>query len=165
MKQRKPTRLKNFNYSLVGYYFITICAHNHLELFGSISEEITILNKIGKIVEQKLHSITEIYNDAVIDDCYTIMPNHLHFILIINKPNEEDTNRTKMYVSKIIQLFKSACTKEIRNEHNMSGKIWQKSYYDRVIRTETELQNIRKYIAQNPLAWHLEKSTPENLEL
>ncbi len=93
------------------------------------------------------------------------MPNHIHFILILQNTIKDDSDRTKMTISKIVQQFKSVCTKEIRNISNNSIILWQRSFYDRIIRDEKELYKVRRYIELNPLKWEIEKDIPENLEL
>lgn len=93
------------------------------------------------------------------------MPNHVHLILISFRNDIDDTDRSKMTISKLIQQFKSSCTKEIRKIAIDNINVWQRSFYDRIIRDERELHYIRRYIEQNPLKWDLEKSIPENLDL
>lgn len=165
MKERKNTRLKPYNYSQAGYYFLTICTKDHNEIFGKVYENEVKLNSIGEIVESKLMMINEIYEDVEIDNYHVIMPNHIHLILILSKNNGDDEDRSKMKVSKVIQQFKSASTKAIRNFLNKKVDVWQKSFYDRIIRNEKEFYTIRRYIELNPLKWDLEKAIPENLEL
>lgn len=103
-------------------------------------------------------------------DEYVIMPNHVHGIIII-EDNVADanfastTNRTEMLLSKVIQLFKRAVTIQINKERSGKSAVWQRSYFDRVIRNEKELYQIRNYIRQNPLKWHLEKNEVVNLVL
>ena len=107
------------------------------------------------------------------------MPNHIHAIIIIgdakiasptlrnvqrNKENIVPTDRTKMVLSKIVQQFKRICTIEIRNNGLPDFK-WQRSFYDRIVRNEKELFNIRKYIEQNPLKWEIEQKYVENTNI
>ncbi len=165
MKNRKRTRHPSHNYSLAGYYFITICTKYHQQIFGDVHHSKVELNAIGKVIESKLTDTNKIYEDIKIDDYYIIMPNHIHFILILEETFGEDDDRAKMSVSKIVQQFKSVCTKEVRSKLNKDINLWQRSFYDRVIRNEKELYNIRRYIETNPAKWEIEKSIPENLEL
>jgi putative transposase len=90
------------------------------------------------------------------------MPNHEHIILINNKDSENDI-RSNMIVSRVIQQYKSICTKRIRKICGNNINVWQHSFYDRIIRNEKELEKIRNYIALNPMKWELEKNNPENL--
>lgn len=162
--QRKPNRLKSYNYSLPGYYFITICTHKQKELFGKIKNGKIIFNESGLIIKKNLDILNNFCKDVEVDHSI-IMPNHVHLILISYKYEKHDSDRSKMIVSKLIQQFKSSCTKDIRNIKKRNIVVWQRSFYDRIIRNEKELYNIRKYVELNPLKWDLEKSFPENLEL
>lgn len=173
IKPRKPNRLKVYDYSLPGYYFVTICTEDKGNMFGNIVNGKIVLNSLGLIIEYCIRSISKI-NKFIELDYYVIMPNHLHAIIIINvgdakfaapTMNIESDNRTKMLLSKIIQQFKRACTIGIKNKTEINSFKWQRSFYDRIIRNEKELYNIRKYIKENPLRWDIEKEIPENLDL
>ncbi len=179
LPDRKPTRYKDFYYSSEGYYFVTICADGMKSYFGKIRNGEMKLNSIGKIVEKCWYQIPEHFKNVELD-YFQIMPNHLHGIIIINGlgnanlafPNNNvkisnngnaefafPTDRTKMTLSKIIQQFKRQITIETKQ------KLFQRSFYDRIIRNEKELYNIRKYISDNPLKWEFEKDRPENLNI
>jgi REP element-mobilizing transposase RayT len=163
MLDRKPNRLKEYDYSEPGYYFITICTKNKAEIFGKIYKSETRLNEYGRIVEKNLKNIEVIYENTELD-YYVIMPDHLHFIIIIDSNRDKTEDRKKMLLSKIIQQFKRQCTVEI-NKAGYAFEIWQRSYYDRIIRNEKEMYFIRKYIKENPLVYEIEKGFPENLAL
>ncbi len=156
---RKRTRLKEYDYSNNAYYFITICVFNKKEVLGSVENNSVVLNKYGKTVENVLLKLPDRFKSIEID-YYVIMPNHIHCVLILD--NDNTGNRKS--ISNIIGAFKSITTIEL---HKMGFQEfrWQKSFYDRIIRNEKELFNIRQYIDQNPLRWELEKDNPENLEM
>jgi REP element-mobilizing transposase RayT len=172
---RKSPRLKCWDYSNPHWYFITICTDNHTKLFGRIEKEKMVLNKLGQYAETCLKTISDHYQNAELD-YYVIMPNHIHAIIIINpvemrhgisKQNDNQELRyaptsQKITLGNIIGSFKSAVTKWAHQNFYKNFK-WQRSFYDRIIRNEKELYQIRKYIEQNPLAWDLEKSITENL--
>lgn len=168
LPQRKPNRYKYFDYSRPGYYFITICSHKMKHLFGEIINCKMVLNDAGKIVNNCWNEITNHFKDIELD-YYQLMPNHLHGIIIINPSAAVNTNfaftadRTKMILSKVIQQFKRKVTIEVNSLYKTSQPVWQKSFYDHIIRNEKELFNIRKYIVQNPLKWDINKNTSENL--
>ena len=172
IKSRKPNRLKVYDYSLPGYYFITICTNNMQKLFGIVKEGKMILNKNGILVYQNLIKIPKINKEIELDE-YVVMPNHIHSIIINNgevvdakfASTTVDTDRSKMTLSKVIQQFKRACTIDIKGITPQIDKLWQRSFYDRIIRNEKELYNIRKYIRENPLRWDIEKNIPQNLDL
>jgi REP element-mobilizing transposase RayT len=144
---------------------------------GEIVNEEMKLNDYGKIVSECLKKIPMIHNNLELD-YHVIMPNHIHAIIIVGDAkfasptlskikvvteNDALTDRTKMVLSKIIQQFKRKCTLEIRNMGFKNFK-WQRSFYDRIIRNEKELFNIRKYIEQNPSKWEIDKYSVQNLE-
>ncbi|AFH50606.1 Transposase [Ignavibacterium album JCM 16511] len=157
--ERKRNRLKEFDYSNDGYYFITICVDEKECCFGTVESSNAILNEYGEIIKTILTGLNEKYKCCEID-YYIIMPNHIHFIMIIDNSKSD----VKCSVPQIIGGFKSITTIELHKKGLTNFK-WQRSYYDRIIRNEKELYYIRQYIEQNPLRWGLEKDNPENLEL
>ena len=169
MFTRKVLRLNDFDYSGAGFYFVTICSAHMAELFGMVINETVVLNNPGRIVEDSWLKVGSLHENIRLDE-YMIMPNHVHGIIII-EDNVADANfasttqRTEMLLSKVIQQFKRAVTIQINKERSGKGAIWQRSYFDRVIRNEKELYQIRNYIRQNPLKWHLEKNEIVNLSL
>jgi REP element-mobilizing transposase RayT len=156
---RKRTRLKEYDYSNNAYYFITICVKDKSEVFGKVAYNSVSLNNYGLIVEKNLRDLAARFNSIEIDD-YVIMPNHFHAIFILDNKND----KTKDSMSNIIGAFKSLTTIEI-HKNGLSEFKWQRSYYDRIIRNEKELFNIKQYIEQNPLRWELEKENPQNIEM
>jgi REP-associated tyrosine transposase len=168
MKNRKPNRLKFYDYSNAGWYYVIICTKDHKNHFGKIENYKMILNQIGNIVDESWDMIETLHRNIELD-YYVIMPNHVHGIIIINDVGDAKfalltVDRTKMELSKLIQQFKRALTLKIKSMKYKSKFKWQHSSYDRIIRNEKELFKIRKYIEQNPLRWELEKEII-NLEL
>lgn len=155
---RKPTRLKEYDYSSNGYYFITLCVDNHKIVFGDVENEKVSLNNYGKEVKKILLGLSERYKSIEID-YYVIMPNHIHCIFILDNGTDK-----KISISNVIGAFKSLTTISLHKLGLVDFK-WQRSFYDRIIRDEKELFNIRQYIDQNPLRWDIEKNNPDNLEL
>lgn len=140
---RKNPRLKDYDYSLGGYYFITICTKDKSHYFGEILNEKMKLTTIGKIANKNIETLEKTYKTIKIDK-YVLMPNHIHMILIIDK-------ETNLSVSNIIKKYKEWVTKQI------GESIWQKSYYDHIIRNEKDYYRIWKYIDENELKWSLDK--------
>lgn len=170
MIERKRTRLKDFDYSFQNFYFITICTLNKQRMFGTVKGENVIINKKGKIVKECWREITEHFTNVELDE-FIVMPNHFHAIVIISgrvglrSPQPEI--KTKYFsLSQIVAYFKHQSTKRISELSNKDekNKIWQRSFYDRIIRNEKELKNIRKYIFYNALKWS-DDSGNENLDL
>ena len=140
---RKRIRLNNYDYSKENKYFITICVKDRLEILGEIEENYIRLTKEGNIVKQNLYRIEEIYKNIIIDE-YVVMPNHLHILLWINYKNGTT-------ISKIIKHFKTNISREI------GYSIWQKSFYEHIIRNEKEYLKIREYIRNNVINWKKDK--------
>jgi REP element-mobilizing transposase RayT len=125
------------------------------------------LNDVGKIVYECWDMIETLHKNVELD-YFVIMPNHIHGIIIINTVGDANfaspTDRTKMELCKLIQQFKRAVTLKIKSINHQSNFKWQRSFFDRIIRNERELFNIRKYIKQNTLKWNFEKSI-NNLDI
>lgn len=166
LPKRKNQRLKEFDYSESGYYFVTICMKNRKEFFSEILNNETILTEFGKIIEEVWTNLPKFYNVDI--DYYIIMPDHFHGIIILDRTLSKQTDNEYGFhsLSEIIGKFKSFTTKKIREKLKDKNEFqWQKSFYDRIIRNEKELYNIRKYIQENPLRWGIEKNNTENLDI
>ena len=163
MRERKQIRLKNYNYSLEGYYFVTICTKNREEWFGKIGDGSMILNTYGEVAKKSWNEIPQHFKDIKIDQ-FSVMPNHVHGILMIemvgNAYMRSLQDRTKMLLSKIMQQYKSSVTREINFRQKHFYFQWQRSFYDHVIRNEKSLNNLREYVVNNPLKWNLDRENP-----
>ena len=152
---RKSLRLKKYDYSTNGMYFITIRNHNSLRLLGNIQNEEVILNDVGEMVKKWWLKLGNKFPDIILEE-YIIMPNHIHGILNIS-PSDINQNFSQTSISDIVKWYKAMSTNEyskgIRNGiyYAVSTKLWQRNYYDRIIRNESELLNIRNYIKYNPM--------------
>ena len=162
LSQRKLQRLKNYDYSQNGVYFVTICTQNRLNLFGRIESTILILNNAGKMVLDRFTEIPEFYPGISIDN-FIVMPNHLHAILMTQHDGTAQGPLPTMTLSDYVHRFKTLTTKlYIEGVRNGSyppfdKRVWQKSYHDHIIRNEAEYQKIWTYIDTNPLKWELDK--------
>lgn len=147
MKENLPTRkrirLQGYDYSEENMYFITICVKDRLEMLGEIIEDNIKLTKEGNIVKQNINKIEQIYKNIIIDE-YVIMPNHIHILLLIKY-------KSSVTISKIIKHLKTNITREIEYS------IWQKSFYDHIIRNEKEYLKIKEYIKNNVINWRKDK--------
>lgn len=170
MPNRKTNRLKNYDYSQNGYYFVTICVKDKHELLGKIENNNVILNEYGKIVENCWFDLPNHYNNCSLD-AFIVMPNHIHGIIIINndpivgtglKPVLTNTN--KVYsLSEIIRGFKTFSSRRINESSPNLSFSWQRSFYDRVIRKEDSLGKIREYVTYNAQKWKFDCNKAENL--
>ena len=140
---RKKLRLEYYDYSKQGLYFITICIKNRRKILGKINNNQIELSKEGIVVQNYIEYIVKKYRNIKIDE-YIVMPNHIH--MIISMDNEYCVN-----LSRIIKQYKGSVTKQI------GYSIWQKSYYEHIIRNEKEYYNIREYIQNNIINWKHDK--------
>ena len=152
LPKRKQTRLKDYDYSQNGYYFITICTHNRHNLFGEIVGA-TLCgrpNNPDKMIEKWLLELENKFDGVKICE-YIIMPNHLHFI--ISKTGDHAGSPLR----DIVGWFKTMTTNEyIENVKNnmfppFDKKIWQRNYYEHIIRDESDYIETKEYILNNPL--------------
>ena len=137
---RKIIRLNDFYYTKKGMYFITICTKNRIEILGQIKDKDIKLTKEGKITRKLTQEIEKIFDNITINE-YIIMPNHVHMIIEIKEEKEN------VSIVKIIKKYKSNISQRL------GYSIWQKSYYDHIIRDEKEYYIIKKYIQDNIINW------------
>lgn len=180
----ESARLKHYDYSSNGEYFITICTKNREYFFGEIINGVMKLSEIGKIAQQFWQEIETLHNFIELDE-WIIMPNHIHGIIFIkNIPHRDtpmqcrDTPVACLYkykhgndneqqrkfgqlqrysVSSIINHYKGFL-KRWADKNNYRYFYWQKNYYEHIIRSEGELNRIREYIFYNPLNWEQDRN-------
>lgn len=156
LPKRRSIRIANYNYSLPGMYFITICTANREKIFwnnrrGDLRSPASVpLSEIGKIVNDEVHKLNSIYT-AVHIDKYCIMPDHIHMILIISTDADGRTQFAPT-ISRVIKQFKGSITKQI------GSSIWQKSFYEHTIRNQQDYDEIWEYIENNPAKYALNQS-------
>lgn len=161
-KKHRQYRLKDFDYSVNGEYFITICIADRKKYFGKIIDEKINLSPIGRIVDTIWNHIPNIFSNVKLDN-YQIMPDHFHGIIILENKQGHLINQMPTYKSgiknnpmemnrislgSVIRWFKGRVKYDAR-EINSDFK-WQRRYYDRIIRDEKEFYFIRQYIIENP---------------
>jgi putative transposase len=177
---RRSIRLKEYDYTTTGYYYITICSHDHQCLFGEVKNGKMTLNHTGQIVETEWNKTPDIRSNISLDE-FVIMPNHLRAIVIIDNtvgahrnvpllsksPTFEQFGKsTPNSIPTIVKLFNSTVTKQINILRNTPAQpVWQRNYFERVIRNDKKLFNIRQYIINNPLKWELDNDNPINWKI
>ena len=153
---RRSIRLQGYDYSGAGAYFVTVCTHNRACLFGDIEDGQMVLNDAGKIVTDEWMKSGEIRNEIELGE-WVVMPNHFHGIVIIrrgDRPVATMPGPRPKSIGSLMSGFKSAVTKRINEMRNTPGaKLWQRNYYEHVIRNDDELHRIREYIPNNPVRW------------
>ena len=154
--RKTSPRLKRFSYHTPGAYFVTVCTHLRDCILGSIDGGILIPSSFGKIVTETWERLPIIYPGTKLDQ-FTLMPNHIHAVLFLTEELSPKHN-----LSKIMRGFKTWSARKINETRESKGSpVWQRSFYDRIIRDEQELQQIRAYIINNPLKWELDRENPK----
>jgi len=164
LPRRRSIRLKGWDYRTAGAYSITLCAQHKLFLFGEITDAEMHLNEAGRMVVRWWEELNRKFS-VVQTDASVVMPNHLHGILVIVGENPL-VRPQGTPLSRIVQWFKTMTTNEyIRSVKQwgwppIQGRLWQRNYYEHVIRNDEDLNRTRRYIAENPLRWG---GDPENV--
>ncbi|MFA7057418.1 MAG: transposase [Candidatus Cloacimonadales bacterium] len=178
---RRSIRLKDYDYSQEGFYFITLCTGNREHLFGEINDGTMVLNEIGMLIKEEWEKTTEIRKNIALGE-YIIMPNHFHAIIQIEHQIKSQTyttmglKSTSQTIGSIIRGFKGTTTlkinliqpvrKECRGvlpyaqnvkSSKQDNSIWQRNYWERIIRNQKEFNQISQYIINNPALWEDDK--------
>ena len=174
---RKSMRLKHYDYAEMGAYFVTICTHDRVCLFGEVVDREMVLNAAGEMVKNYWMDIAKRF-EGVERDEFIVMPNHFHGILflvgadrcvcpdMVDEQNPKTGRHIGLPLPTIIQWFKTMTTNEyIRNVKHANwpafcGRLWQRNYYEHIIRDESELNRIREYVINNPVAWDKDEENP-----
>jgi REP element-mobilizing transposase RayT len=168
---RRTIRLQGYDYSAGGMYFVTLCIKGRKRLFGNIFNEKMDLNDAGKAAHEYWNGIPLHFPHALLDE-FIVMPNHVHGIIVLEVDNHSSrclpipggvgannysplrgTSRT---IGSIVRGFKIGVTKWIR-ANTAIVEVWQRNYWERIIRNEEELNETRKYIQNNPAQWENDK--------
>ncbi len=165
--RRRSIRLPEYDYTRSGAYFVTICTYRQACLFGDVIDSIVQLSAWGEIASQCWRDIPDHFDHVELDE-WVVMPNHVHGILLfhpivgaqhaapLQKPNV-----TPGSLGAVIRSFKSAVTKRANEMQGTPGTpLWQRNYYEHVIRNDHTLNAIRQYIADNPARWTLDRYHP-----
>ena len=164
---RRSIRLRDYDYSQEGYYFVTVCTKNRECYFGKIIHGEMELSKIGLIAHKYWNEIPKHFDNVILDEM-VIMPDHLHGIVVVNNNNNNLRCRgvacnaptgispKPKSLPTIIRSFKSAVS-NLSHKNQIPHFQWQRNYYEHIIRNENELNRIRQYIRNNPLK-HLYKN-------
>lgn len=187
---RRSIRLRGYDYTQPGVYFITICTHGRMCLFGDVVDGVMQMNACGRIVADEWHRTAVVRSDVVLD-AFVVMPNHVHGIIgIVEIDDDGDVSHgvggvlhggvshggvshggvsrydptggvqsPSQTVGAIVRGFKGAATKRINQlRHRPGAPVWQRGYYDHIIRNERALDRIRRYIVENPSRWRLDRN-------
>jgi len=173
---RRSIRIGNYDYSLAGAYFVTICIKNRECLLGEIRNNKIHLTSIGNIVKKFWEKIPGHFKDVRLDR-FVIMPNHLHGIIVIQRKPSIDTEvisskvdsnpkRRSLDLGQIVAYFKYQSTKIINEINKTPGSpLWQRNYFEHIIHDKEEMRKYRKYINENPVNWHKDKENLINVKV
>ena len=179
--KRRSLRLPHYDYSQAGAYFVTVCIQSRKCLFGEVIDGKVVLNASERMVQSIWNEIPQFYPGADVD-ALAVMPNHLHGIIILGVgagpracPDEKQSGgqprggAPTISLPDVVHRFKSFSTAKYRkgvaqnNWPPFPGRLWQRNYYEHVIRNETEMNLIREYIELNPAKWALDRENPETV--
>ena len=157
LAQRRRLRLPQYDYASTGSYFVTICTQERRCLFGEVIDGAMLPNTLGRIVMSCWADLPNHYPNILLDS-FILMPNHVHGLLFIEEPFASPAD-----LSEIVRAFKSFSARRINECRNAPGSaVWQRSYFERIVRDETALPKIREYILNNPLRWSFDRNNPAN---
>lgn len=171
MTQRRSIRLKGYDYSRPGAYFLTMCTAERGCLFGVIADDAMSLNACGDIAAEEWLRSGEIRREIGLD-AFVVMPNHVHGVVFINVGAIVDVGATgrspvqhagppPRSLGAFVAGYKSAVTVRINRVRDTPGApVWQRNYYEHIIRDEAALERIRRYIAENPARWPHDRDNP-----
>ncbi len=177
---RRSIRLENYDYSNEGAYFVTICMEEKDLYLGRIVKDEIELNRFGESVDKCWNDLPQHYPHVELDE-FVIMPNHVHGIIALKEEDNVGAGLrparikraglrpaptpapTKHHgLSEIVRAFKSFSSRHINKIRQTPGtRVWQRDYFERVVRDEEELYNIRQYIIDNPINWATDKENPQ----
>ena len=168
----KHPRYPGYDYTWSGAYFLTICVEQRRCDLGAVNDGVMVRSSLGELVQAAWLQSFELRRELLLD-CYVIMPNHLHAVVVIVREEQagEPTNpeshgratlRKPHGLSSFVAGFKAASTRRI-NEYNLTPgrRFWQPGFYDHIIRSEADLHRIRQYIWENPHQWHHDSENPD----
>jgi putative transposase len=170
--RRRSVRLTGHDYSEPGAYFLTICTHHRRSLFGSVQGPRVKLSPIGRIADACWLEIPVHFPNVGLR-IHVIMPNHIHGILVIQtrltRPDVQERDGTHSQrlgahppgsIPAIVRSFKAIVARRVRESGIGMAPLWQRGYYEHIIRTEEEFRKTWEYIRLNPARWHLDKENP-----
>lgn len=148
--ERKRNRIPKYDYATPNSYFVTICTHQRQCIFGTVEQ----LNGFGQIAKELLVRIPQHFPNASVDK-YVIMPNHIHAIITLHAVSPD----IQKDLSVILGQYKAAVSQRLHKAFP-NKTVWQKSFYDNVIRSEKGYQAAWRYIDENPVRWYINRGLP-----
>lgn len=165
--RRHSIRLPGYDYSASGAYFITICTYQRVCFLGEISDDSSHPSEYGAITRSVWDGIPKHYPNVELD-AFVVMPNHIHGIVFLQdavgaglRPAPDEAKRSPLF--EVMRGFKSFSARQINELRQTPGmSVWQRNYYEHIIRNEQSLNTIRQYILSNPENWSLDEENPSH---
>lgn len=178
-RHRRSIRLRDYDYTSAGAYFVTIVTHGRKWLFGEIAAGVTRLNDAGHMAQEVWNELPIHYAGVEVDE-FVVMPNHIHGVIIVvgagpcARPPKNGQpqgvaptkNASVFSLPDIVHRFKTLTTKRYVDGikqfdwRRFDGLLWQRNYFEHVIRSEESLSRIRQYILDNPARWEFDRENP-----
>jgi REP element-mobilizing transposase RayT len=154
--RRKRLRLPAYDYTGAGPYFVTVCTHRRECIFGTVVDYEMRPSAFGEIVAANWRELPSYYPGTQLD-AFVVMPNHFHGILLLNQDGESNHR-----LPALMRAFKAFSTRAVNERRGHVGAaLWQRGYYEHIIRNEASLERIRRYVVSNPAQWDLDEENPE----
>jgi len=166
LPNRQSHRYPGFDYSSAGAYFVTFCIHGRHCLLGEVVNDEMVLNDAGRMVEGHWYALPQRFPAIALDE-FRVMPNHVHLILWLQAAVADAPAAPAPTLGDVIGAFKSLTTNGYIAGVNslgwprFAGKLWQRDYWDRIVRNEQELATFRDYIRTNPVRWRADQLHPD----
>lgn len=169
-QRRQPLRLIGYDYAQPGCYFVTVVTQDRRCLFGDIAGAEMRLNDAGEMAQKAWEELPQRFPTITLD-AFVIMPNHIHGIIVTNTPAEDGaTTRVAPTLGDVIGAYKSLTTVAYGRGVNtlrwtpFQGRLWQRNYYEHIVRDDGSLSRIRQYIRDNPAHWAFDRENPRAVQ-
>ena len=160
---RRSIRLKDYDYTRPGAYFVTIATYERVECLGEVVDGEMSLSEEGRIAAETLQWVAGRYSYAELD-AWVVMPNHVHAIIVFTDDDVGTNTYRRKPLGRIIGVFKTVSTKRVNQLQDTPGRLlWQRNYYEHVIRNGRSLERLRRYIVSNPDRWPGDPEHPGRL--
>ena len=151
---RKSLRVKGYDYSTAGVYFVTICTYHRAQFFGRIENGQMQLNALGRAIWIAWYSLPQRFPSLQLD-AFVAMPNHVHGIVVLHK-----SPGTRPALADVVQAFKSTSAIAVNRLLGRTGRLWQRNYFEHVVRSGRAHNLIFRYIYENPMKWQFDRENP-----
>ncbi len=169
-------RLRGYDYSTPGAYFVTICSWQRKCMFGEVVDDEVRPNEIGQAIAETWARLSQHYSSVELDE-FIVMPNHIHGVILLKEPASDvagdraglkpaptPNQRRRHGLPEVVRGFKTFSARRINSlRGNPGAPVWQRNYYEHVVRNEEELNRIRQYVRDNPVKWSDDVDNPKNI--